>query len=498
MEHISSLALPRFVIAGASSGSGKSTLTLALIEALHRRGYRPLPWKVGPDYIDPGHLSAAAGLACRNLDPVLMGEAGMVSSFIGHCNEACRKEPKSLAVIEGVMGLFDGRGGISSEGSTASVAKSLSAPVIVVIDAGAAAQTAGAVALGMQQFDPDCPVAGFIANRIGSDRHFSMVRRAVEGATGLPVLGWLPKSSMPSMPERHLGLVAAWEEEGRHRLSSLLRILGDAAAEHIDLDALLAIAASASSLTPIRGESVDGIDISGSSGGKADRAVAGIGTDTPSPCIAVAMDDAFHFYYQDNLDMLESLGARIVPFSPLSASRLPDGCDGVYIGGGYPELHAERLSANRTMIESIRAASFDNMPIYAECGGLMYLCRRLFVGGKGYPMVGLFDTEIEMGNKLSALGYHKARTLRPSVIGPAGMELVGHIYRWSNMVKGPSETEWLFRLDKEGTIGFDGLSVRRSTAAYLHLHFTGVPEPARHLVAACREYRQSRSKHDEQ
>lgn len=472
------VSIPRFMVAGSSSGCGKTSITMGLITLLKDEGFDVSPFKTGPDYIDPGHLRAAAGKACRNLDPVLMSPAGMVRAFI-------EKQPpgKAVSVVEGVMGLYDGRGGTSAEGSSADVAKQLSIPVIVVLDAGASAQTAGAVALGMKLYDPGTPVAGFIANRIGSERHFRMVKRAVEEATGLPLLGWVPKSRDLMLPERHLGLVAAWEEEDPSNPRSVVSTARRFAAlmrEKLDIGALVKIAEAAPRL-PAPAAAGPIPSFPGTAGAAAAR-------------IGVAMDKAFHFYYQDNLDILESLGAELVPFSPISEPALPKALDGLYYGGGYPELHARRLSENKSMLASVREASLSGMPIYGECGGLMYLARRLDTEEGSFPMAAVFDAEIEMGGKLSALGYHDAVTRTSSILGPAGIRMTGHIYRWSRLGRLPEDPLWLFELKKGEDRSFDGFSVRRSVGAYLHIHFAGSPDAAAHFVQACAGYRRERSK----
>jgi cobyrinic acid a,c-diamide synthase len=495
------VSIPRFMIAGSSSGCGKTSITLGLITLLKEEGFDVSPFKVGPDYIDPGHLKSAAGKACRNLDPILMSPEGMVRRFIekslpeagavagaagaagaaeaaGASDSTGKNSSPAISVVEGVMGLYDGRGGTSPEGSSADVARQLSIPVLVVLDAGASAQTAGAVALGMKLYDPDTPVAGFIANRVGSERHFRMVKKAVEEATGLPLLGWIPKSKELMLPERHLGLVAAWEEEDPgdprsvvsvgQRFAALLR-------EKLDIKALLKIAEAAPRLSAPAGR-------------------AGTpSTGTTAVRLGVAMDKAFHFYYQDNLDILESLGAELVPFSPISETKLPKELDGLYFGGGYPELHARQLSENTGMLSSIREASLSGMPIYGECGGLMYLARRLDTDEGSFPMAGIFDAEIEMGGKLSALGYHDAITRQNSILGPAGSKMTGHIYRWSRFRKLPEDPLWLFELEKGDKQSFDGFSVRRSVGAYLHIHFAGSPDGAVHFIQSCAEYRSGRS-----
>ena len=485
-----SKAIPRILIAGASSGSGKTSISMGLLRAFKNRGRDVRPFKSGPDYIDPGHLSLASGRECRNLDLILMGLEGVRASFSRNSSEG------GLSLIEGVMGLYDGKGGISSLGSSADLAKRLKIPVLVIIDAGATAQTAGAVALGMKAYDPDLPLAGFLANKVGSDRHFAMVKRAIEDATGLPVFGEVRKQRDLAMPERHLGLVAAWEEEPRRRLEAVAEALSLEVEARVDLQALYAAAASAPPLELPESPELPSFELSGSCrpGGSDSEGTVPAGTppEGAKPLrLGLAMDRAFHFYYRDNLDILEALGAQLVAFSPLDDPGLPMDLDGIYFGGGYPELYARALSENSGMIEEIRVASREGMPIFGECGGLMYLSQHLITEGGRFPMAGLFPCEIEMGRKLSALGYHEGRTLCDSILGPRGTKMTGHIYRWSRLtsLNGEGSRSPLLALEKEGEESCDGFLVRRSVASYLHIHFAGTMHVARSFLSSMADYR---------
>ncbi len=480
---------PRICLAGVSSGSGKTTVSMGLIRAFSRSGVQAVPFKIGPDYIDPGHLTLIAGVPCRNLDPVLMGEEGALASLDRNgCAEG-------INIIEGVMGLYDGKDGRVALGSTADTARRLGAPLVVIINAQASAQTAGAVALGLKLYDEKAPVAGFILNRIGSDRHYAMVRSAVEAATGLPVFGRIPKSNDLNLPERHLGLVAAWEPETRNLVESSAQAMADLMEQYLDLEGLMTLAETAPDLavpeeTPV-------IMPGACSCGEADaipdprpESPRSVSQKMDNPRIAVAMDEAFHFYYRDNLDMLEKLGARLVEFSPLHDKDLPKGLQGLYFGGGYPELHAEKLSRNQTFVEALQKAVEQGTPLWAECGGLMYLARSLTCVEGTFPMAGIFPAHIEMKRKLSALGYYTARTRKPSVLGPPGTEMIGHIYRWSSFVEEPDEEDWLLEVEKEGRKGFDGFSHANAVGAYLHVHFAGCPDLARNFVDACRRFQE--------
>lgn len=446
---------------------------MGLLKALSDSGIRAIPYKAGPDYLDPGHLSTAAGIPCRNLDPILMGESGMTASLAANTPEG------SLAVIEGAMGLFDGKGGTSSEGSSAAIAKRLEAPIIVVLDASAPAQTVGAVALGMKLYDPDLLLAGFIINKTGSTRHFKMVRKAVEDAAGLPVFGSMPKQREGKLPERHLGLVASWEQESRRELLDSITRLGEEALQLIDCKAIIACAEASPPLEVSE-------SATGSSLMRADQPIRHF---RPSLRLGIAWDSAFHFYYEDNLDILRSLGAELVKFSPVEDACIPDTLDGICFGGGYPELYAEKLSGNTGMLSSLRKAAEQNMPIFGECGGLMYLVEALHTDGKRWPMAGLLPGEIGMTGRLSVLGYHTGRTLQESLIGPAGLSMPGHVYHWSRFISSHSPKEWVLALENAaGEIQFDGLSKGSCFASYLHMHFAGAAEPANALITAMHTY----------
>jgi cobyrinic acid a,c-diamide synthase len=495
--------LPRIIIAGSSSGCGKTSITLGILRALRNRGVQVVPFKAGPDYIDPGHLSFAAGANCRNLDPILMGSQGVFSALQRNCSS------ETCAVIEGVMGLYDGRPAeaADSNGSTAALARLLGAPVVVVLDVKASAQSAGAIALGMKLYDPDCPVAGFILNRVGSDRHYNMARIAVEGATGLPVLGRVSKLPDGHLPERHLGLVPAWEAQHSDdsELAQAVARIAEEIEQHVSLDRLLEIAADAAPLNPPESRHEEtavyapGIELeitaNSEAGPKSTRERQT--QSTQGLRIAYALDDAFHFYYQDNLDVLRDLGAILLPFSPIDQQKLPEDIDGIYFGGGYPELHAEKLAANTRMREALIQTSSGGMPIYGECGGFMYLAQELRVEGASYAMVGLFPVAVQMERKLSALGYHNGHTLRDSLFGPAGTVLSGHVYRWSKVVLLGEEPAWIMELEKGATRSFDTLAIRNTVAGYLHLHFAGSPQVAHNFLHLCGQYHAGR-KHDQQ
>ncbi len=451
--------IPRLVIAGASSGSGKTTVAVALMRALRARGLAVAPFKCGPDYLDPSYHGRAAGRTCHNLDGWMMGRDASLATF-ARCARGA-----DVAVIEGVMGLYDSASPTGEEGSTAEMAKWLSAPVLAVIDASGMARTVAALAGGLAQFDPGLCLAGIVCNRVGSRGHLQLLREALSAP---PVLGGVPSRSDLAFPERHLGLRAA----DRSVLPEVtLDAWGTVAAEWLDLDALLAIARTAPPLTP------------------SDTVWARA---APIPAsercrIGIAFDEAFHFYYQDNLSRLESLGARLVRFSPLHDRALPD-VHGLYLGGGYPEEHAAKLSGNSGMREAIRAFAAAGGPIYAECGGLMALCEAIRTrNGADHPMLGLLPGVAVMKDRLAALGYVEVETRIPTLLGPAGLRMRGHQFRYSELTNVPDDLARAYALHSRrgGEPAPEGYARGSILASYVHAHWASCPEAAAGFVEAC-------------
>ncbi len=446
--------VPTVVIGGVSSGVGKTTVTAGIIAALRRRGLTVQPFKAGPDYIDPGYLTAAAGRPARNLDGWLIPPGRLAWVF----DRACRGA--DLAVVEGVMGFFDGKSGLDDAGSTAQVARIFNAPAVIVIDVRAMARSAAAVALGFARLDPTVRIAGFILNRVGSPRHLEWTRQAIEAATGLPVLGGLPEDPDLAVPERHLGLMTAAE---RDEVDDLIGRLGARVAESVDLKRLLELARQAGPLP-------------------APEPVAPSGPHRRVR-IGVARDRAFSFYYEDNLDLLRELGAELVEFSPLADPDLPD-VDGLYLGGGFPELYAAGLAANGPLRAAVRRAVAAGMPVYAECGGLMYLADGIRdFAGQTHPMVGVIPGVAAMGGGRVRLGYLEVETLRPSAIGPAGRRLRGHEFHASDFPSPPPDQALYRVLNQPGRL--EGRAVKNVVASYLHVHFVGCPEVAADFVRCC-------------
>ncbi len=463
----SAVTVPRVVVAAPRSGEGKTTVALGLMAALRHRGLRVQGYKVGPDYLDTGYQQYAAGAPGRNLDLFMMGEDAVL--------QALASEAADVAVIEGVMGLFDGHSDKAVPTSTAEVAKRVGAPVVLVIDASHLAASVGAVALGFSIFDPELRVRGVILNRWSAGRSSGAEEEALRRA-GVEVLGYLPACSDVALPSRHLGLVVA-DEQGSETAAVIDR-LGEHVEEHVDVARLLEIAGEAPAVTVPAPPASPAAEAAGrdwvpaSSPSRRDRLR-----------IAVAWDDAFAFYYADNLALLRTHGAELVQFSPLKAAELPV-CDGLYLGGGYPELHAEELSANVRFRRGLSAALEAGLPAYAECGGLLYLCESLVdLDGRTWPLVGAVPGRATMHPGLQGLGYREARLRADSLLGPAGAVARGHEFRYSTCeIDAASRAAYLVDGVPEGYAAGDLF------ASYVHLHFAGCPALLEHWLERCRAF----------
>jgi cobyrinic acid a,c-diamide synthase len=461
----------RLVIAGTQSGVGKTTITVGLIDALRRRGLNVQPFKVGPDFIDPTYHTLAAGRPCRNLDTWML-PANQVKDLFARASHGT-----NLALIEGVMGLYDGSGYDGDNASTAEVARLLAAPVVLVVDAARLARSAAAVALGYQRFDDATPLAGFIINRAASANHGRGVAAAVEQATGLPVLGWLPREATLHLPERYLGLIPTVEPGS---WSEFIHEAGDAVAQHLDLDKLLALSNQAQEK---------------SSGNLPKENFSAVGPKASSngcPVIGVARDEAFHFTYEDNLDLLRAAGADIAFFSPLRDPALPPRTAGVILSGGFPEVYAEQLSANRAMHGALEAAHRRGLPLYAECGGLMYLSQAIVDRqNTTHPMVGLLPGRCVMGRRL-ALGYRVARAAGNSWFLDEGETVRGHEFHYSAWEERPKDLPPAYVLlprSGEGEARPEGARLGSLWASYVHVHFGAKLELAGRFAAACQQAR---------
>ena len=461
--------MKRIVIAAPQSGSGKTTLTLGIMDALGRRGLRVAPFKVGPDFIDPGYHRLVTGTPSINLDGWMCGLGFVRASFAHHGKGA------DIAVVEGVMGLFDGIDGVSEAGSTAEIAKELGAPVLLVVDARSQARSAAALVHGFASFDPGVRIAGVIFNNVASANHERILREALASSSPeIALIGCLPKDPGLAIPSRHLGLLTA--EENPLSEGFLLHLAG-VVDRHLDLDAILRIAEENSPPPPAP---------SRQGGGNLCEAAGRVK-------IAVARDAAFCFVYEDNLRLLRERGAELCSFSPLADAALPEGISGIYLPGGYPELFAARLAGNAPLKDGIRCAIEAGMPVYAECGGFIYLSRGVAEGAAIHPFVGIFPALTRMLPRRKALGYREVELLGASVIGARGTLARGHEFHYSEMDEIPGDVERLYRVSKKGLpLGLEGYRHRNCLASYIHLHFGGSPEIADSFVEHCSAF-QNRS-----
>jgi cobyrinic acid a,c-diamide synthase len=455
------------VIAGTKSGCGKTTVSLGLMAALAKRGLKVAPFKVGPDFIDPGHHSRITGVACRNLDGWMLPQKFNLDSFA-----KCTKEA-DIAVVEGVMGLFDGYNGRSEAGSTAQMAKWLGLSVILLVDAASMARSAAAIVTGFEHFDSELTYAGVIFNNLGSCRHLQYLKEAVQDRVKMPCLGGILRNKDIAIPERHLGLVT---QEDHPLAEDSIDRLADHIEKSIDLDLLL------NNLTEI------------TQPGQSHRTQPAQYEEKAR--IAVARDNAFCFYYADNFELLENQGAELIFFSPMADCNLPDDIDGLYIGGGYPELFAEKLSENISMANRIKEKSDDGMPIYGECGGFMYLCKELVdLNNNRYRMTGCFPFATRMFTRLKALGYREITLSRDTVIGNAGLTIRGHEFHYSELVNLSRDVPTVYSItDRSGMDKApEGYLINHTLGSYNHLHFGSQPDAAGCFVENCLKYRHRRN-----
>jgi cobyrinic acid a,c-diamide synthase len=451
------------VVAGVASGVGKTTVTLGLCEAYRRRGLAVQAFKVGPDFIDPGFHELATGRPSYNLDGWMCGREHALATV------ARRAADADLALIEGVMGCFDGVDATGEEGSTAQMAKWLGAPVVLVIDASSQARSAAATVQGFERFDPDLSLAAVIANRVGGQDHGRMITDAIRACCRAVPVGVLARHDDVVLPERHLGLVTALEgtftAERRRRLGELIE-------SSVDLDRLLSLA------SPLPSAGSAGA-IEGGRFRKGDEAPLRVR-------IGIARDAAFQFYYAENLELLRAAGAALVFWSPLADAGLPE-VDGLYFGGGYPELHARRLGNNVGLVKAVGEFAAEGRPIYAECGGLMYLAEALEdLDGVPHRMVGLLPTTVRLVPRRLTLGYTEVSFAADTPLGPAGAAARGHEFHCSTLDPVPERIRRVYRLGgRRGAERAEGYLIGRALMSYVHLHFASNPALARGFVEAC-------------
>ena len=430
------LKIPRLVVAGATSGVGKTSITSAIIYGIKKRGYSVQAFKVGPDYIDPSYLSAISGNDTRNLDVWLMGENELVQSFV-------KNSTSDISIIEGVMGYYDGFGGKTNYASTHHVASLLKSPTILVLDASKAARSIAATALGFAKFHHNSRIVGIILNKIGSKKHENMCKQALANLK-VPILGSILKNS-ESMESRHLGLIPVKEQKS---LQNKIRKISRKISDSLDIDKILQICKNVPQLPKVQQKKFK----------------------NPTATVAVALDSSFNFYYHDNLEALRREGAKLKFFSPVSDKKIPK-CDLIYIGGGFPEVLGQSLERNTTMRNLIKKHAEEGMPIYAECGGLMYLTKSISFGKKKYKMVGLFDAETQMTKKMT-LNYTEGRITSNCLIsGPAKFR--AHEFHYSKISNLARDAKLVYDLKiGEGISGKkDALSEYNTLASYCHLYF---------------------------
>jgi len=459
------------LVAGAASGVGKTTVALAIIACLRRRGCVVQPYKGGPDFLDTTHHTRIAGRLARNLDTWMLSE------------EANRDVLRRAAVgadavvAEGMMGLFDGKDGLTETGSSAQIAKLLKLPVILVLDCARSARSVAAVALGFELFDPDLPVAGLILNRVAGQNHYQLLESAIEARCKTPILGWLPREPAIAIPERHLGLHAAAETQSpldAELLERQIDMLASLAEKHFKVDALLRLDCQLA--MPVL----------------AAKTKVMPATESPSLRIGVARDRAFSFYYEDNLDLLREHGAEIIPFSPIADRALPAGLDALYFGGGYPELYARELSENTALVEQVRAFARSGGHVYAECGGLLYLSQQLSTrDGSVYPLLGIVPLGMEMTGQLVDFGYVTVTFTQNCLLGPEGISIRGHSFHYSRICSSSEvATSYQVEFSLSGKQQREGFTCGSVLASYIHLHFRANPVVAQHFAAALRRARQ--------
>lgn len=449
----------RFVLAGTGSGVGKTTFTIGIMRALMKRGLTVQGFKCGPDYIDPTYHTAVTNRSSRNIDSFMMTE-DVVRTIV-----ARNSMDADVAIIEGVMGFYDGKSPLSNEGSAAHISEITKSPVILVVNAASMARSVAAIVKGFQQLDENATIVGVIANQLGSKSHFEIVKTAIEHECNVPVLGYLPKGAVPTLPSRHLGLVPAIE---RGDLDEYFDELANAIEATVDLDLLLQVT-KAAKLEPT-------------------SPIFDTQTNAKKIHLAVAKDAAFNFYYEENFELLESYGAKLHFFSPLANEPVPQQAQGLYIGGGFPEEFAAQLAQNECSKNSIKQAISNGIPTLAECGGFMYLTEEIVNReGQGYQMIGVIPGIVRMQDKLAALGYREITGVEGNFLIGKQQLAKGHEYHYS-VYEGNHETPAYFTKGRFGAKQ-EGYLHGNLVAGYTHFHFASNPQLVKNWLASCLEER---------
>ena len=431
------MIIPRLVISGSTSGVGKTSITSAIIYGLKKRGYTIQPFKVGPDYIDPSYLSSISNNETKNLDVWLMGKNELVKIFVKSSNS-------DISIIEGVMGYYDGFGGKTNHASTHHVTALLKAPAILILDASKTSRSIAATALGFTKFHKNSRISGIILNKIGSKKHDTLCRHALENLN-IPIIGSIPKISNNTLESRHLGLIPVTEQK---QLQKKIKQVSKEIADYLDFEKIVEICKNVERLPKIKPQKFKKVQTS----------------------IAIALDSSFNFYYHDNIEALRREGAKIKFLSPLSDKKIPN-CDCIYIGGGFPEILGKKLSQNNAMKKSIKQAAENGTPIYAECGGLMYLTKSIKNQNQKYKMIGLFDAETEMTKKMT-LNYTDGRITSNCLIS-SPRNFHAHEFHYSRITNIPKDAKFLYDLNIGEGISSkkDGFSEYNIVASYCHLYF---------------------------
>ena len=485
---MSNTAIPRIVVSGLRGGGGKTVLSLSLVALLKNRGYNVVTFKKGPDYIDAGWLAKASGFPCYNLDTFMMTPEQALQSFIAHTVRSRGERPFALtpqiAVIEGNRGLYDG---VDHKGtySTAELAKLLDTPVIIAVDCTKTTNTIAALVLGCQNMDPDVRIAGVVLNRVATKRQESVIREAIAERCGLPVLGAIPRLKKDPFPERHMGLTPFQEHA---EIEGSIAAVTEIGTEYLDLDGIMKVLESTGTLTEgARGKSLP----AGQAGQEASKEQK---ADENGPRIGVIRDSAFQFYYQENFEALEQRGAVLVEVSPLKEKNLPD-IDALYIGGGFPETHAIALAGNTAFKNSLLAEIENGLPVYAECGGLMYLGRSLVMNDRTYPMVGVLPIVFGLQKKPLAHGYTIVEVGSRNPFFQQKTVMKGHEFHYSNVIEIEEDGfDFAFNMKRgKGIVdNRDGICYKNVLASYTHLHAGGAPEWADGMIRCAIENKNRR------